>query len=190
MILEHSCIFAGHLDTCLEIVELFVELIGLTRSLVLICSLCVCLYDVVAEFAYFSYSFDVVDFESVQMSDFDLHHLGLSLYGQCPMLVQVAYSIQSCLKRYSPMSFGQGTVDVVRAISQVIVEVGYFLKNGDTAGKIEQQLIIEFFKFVEIGLQVIEIELLLRNEAFTLRTVLQLNPALSFVYLLDTFGLL
>jgi len=70
------------------------------------------------------------------------------------------------------MSFGQGTVDIVRAISQVIVEVGYFLKNGDTARKIEQQLIIEFFKFVQIGLQVIEIELLLRNEAFTLRTVL------------------
>jgi hypothetical protein len=52
--------------------------------------------------------------------------------------MQITYFIESCLQRHCSMILGQRTIDVMRAVPQVIVKVGYLLYDGDAACEIKQ----------------------------------------------------
>lgn len=80
LIFENRGVFARHVNSCLKVIESFVEFVGLSDRLVFVCSFGVGLHDVVVIFAYLANGLKIIHFEAVQMSYLDLHDLSLGFY--------------------------------------------------------------------------------------------------------------
>ena len=77
------------------------------------------------------------------------------------------------------------SVDIFSRVSQIIVEIGYFVNDAHTVGDTKCELIIEFFQLDEISLQIIKVKLLLADIFFILCIVLNLKSPCSRIEVLN-----
>lgn len=125
---------------------------------------------------------------AVEVADLYLHEFGLGFEGERPVFVEVADPLEGLLEEEGAVGFGEEGVDVAGGGADAVVEVGDLAHDADAVGDAEQQLVVELLEAHEVGLEVVEVELLLREELPAGRTHLHLHPPRKRIEVLDCLG--
>jgi hypothetical protein len=104
------------------------------------------------------------------------------------MLVQIADLVKTVLKSHRFQGLLHQVIDIFCGVPQVIIQICYLRHDAYAISQTSGQVVVQFLQLDQIGLEVLEIELLLADVLLVLRVVVYLSFAVGSVQVFNSLG--